>query len=348
MTGDVRVRIDDLTAFARAALESGGAKPEQAALCADVIVEQDLRGHGHHGSQILALRVRELMERTCDPNAVIETLADLPGLVALDAHNAMGPVASVHAMDLCIDRAQKLGIGMVTVRNLMHWVIPAYYAMRAAAQGLIGYCACVTSPSFAPVGGNARVLGNNPFAYAIPADPRPPVVADFGVSASSGRMNVAARRGESIPADWAMDKDGKPITDPKRAMAEGIFLPAAGHKGYALGLVIELMCSMMNGLQIGLLRKERGMPGTVFMAWRIDAVMPKDEFLREVNLALDAVTATSRIDPKVPVMYPGERSGYELLRNRERGVVDLPQTTWMVLTDVAKTTSVSLPATVTA
>jgi len=346
VTGPATVAIDDLHRFVREALVAAGAEPGQAAICADVMVEQDLRDHGHHGSGLLQLRIADLRTGVADPQAQIEVLAEAAAMTAFDAHRALGPVAALRAMDACIAKARLTGIAMATVRQMPHWVIPAYYAMHAAAAGLIGYCACYTGPSFAPVGGRSRVLGNNPAAYAIPADPRPPLVADFGVSASTGRMRVMAARGEALPSDWAIDAAGNPITDPNRAMAEGIFLPTGGHKGYALGLVIELMCSALNALPIGLLRAGPGtLTGSVFMAWRTDLIRPHAEFLRDVNLALDAIAATPRRDPEVPIVYPGERSGYARRRNRARGLVDLPPSTWEVLAGVARDTGVALPTT---
>ncbi len=246
------VAIDDLRRFGRAVLAARGVPAQDAALVTDVMVEQDARGHGHHGAGLLALRVADLERGAARAGAVVEVLADLPAFTALDARGALGPVGAVQAMDACIQKARTQGGAFASLRDMPHWVIPAFYSMRAAAARLIGYCTCVTNPAFAPVGGRARALGNNPLSYAIPADPRPPIVVDFGVAPSTGRMRELAADGRPLPEGWAVDADGRPLRDPAQAMREGVFLPAAEHRGYGLGLVHEILGATLNAMPIGL------------------------------------------------------------------------------------------------
>ena len=336
------VALDDLRQFARAALATRGVSQADAALVIDVMLEQDLRGHGHHGIALLAPRIRDLDAGRARADAQVEVLADLPAFTALDAHAALGPVGAVQAMDACIAKAQTQGAAMASLRDMPHWVIPAYYSMRAAAAGLIGYCTCYTNPSFAPVGGATRVLGNNPLSYAIPADPRPPIVVDFGVSASTGRMRELLADGQPLPEGWAVDDNGHPISDPAQAMAEGVFLPVAEHRGYGLGLVNELLAASLNAMPIAL-ETPPGRYGGFFMAWRVDAFRPRDEFLRDVNHALDLVTGSPPLDPSRPVRYPGEQSGLALRRNSARGQVNLSTASWARIQEVAKLTGILAP-----
>ena len=336
------VALDDLRQFARAALATRGVSQGDAALVIDVMLEQDLRGHGHHGIALLAPRIRDLDAGRARADAQVEVLADLPAFTALDAHAALGPVGAVQAMDACIAKAQTQGAAMASLRDMPHWVIPAYYSMRAAAAGLIGYCTCYTNPSFAPVGGATRVLGNNPLSYAIPADPRPPIVVDFGVSASTGRMRELLADGQPLPEGWAVDDNGHPISDPAQAMAEGVFLPVAEHRGYGLGLVNELLAASLNAMPIAL-ETPPGRYGSFFMAWRVDAFRPRDDFLRDVNHALDLVTGSPPLDPSRPVRYPGEQSGLALRRNSARGQVNLSTASWARIQEVAKLTGIPAP-----
>ena len=336
------VALDDLRQFARAALATRGVSQADAALVIDVMLEQDLRGHGHHGIALLAPRIRDLDAGRARADAQVEVLADLPAFTALDAHAALGPVGAVQAMDACIAKAQTQGAAMASLRDMPHWVIPAYYSMRAAAAGLIGYCTCYTNPSFAPVGGATRVLGNNPLSYAIPADPRPPIVVDFGVSASTGRMRELLADGQPLPEGWAVDDNGHPISDPAQAMAEGVFLPVAEHRGYGLGLVNELLAASLNAMPIAL-ETPPGRYGGFFMAWRVDAFRPRDDFLRDVNHALDLVTGSPPLDPSRPVRYPGEQSGLALRRNSASGQVDLSTASWARIQEVANLTGILAP-----
>ena len=338
----ITVTLDDLRWFGQAALATRGVREADAALVIEVMLEQDLRGHGHHGIVLLALRVRDLDAGRACADAQVEVLADLPAFTALDAHGALGPVGAVQAMDACIAKARTQGAAMASLRDMPHWVIPAYYSMRAAAAGLIGYCTCYTDPSFAPVGGATRVLGNNPLSYAIPADPRPPVVVDFGVSASTGRIRELIADGQPLPDGWAVDTAGRPLRDPAQAMADGVFLPVAEHRGYGLGLVHELLGATLNAMPIAL-EKPPGRYGGFFMAWRVDTFRPRDEFLRDVNHALDRVTSSPPLDPARPIRYPGERSGRALRRNRARSKVDLSTASWSRVQEVADLTGVPTP-----
>ncbi len=338
----ITVALDDLRRFGHAALATRGVREADAALVIEVMLEQDLRGHGHHGIVLLALRVRDLDAGRACADAQVEVLADLPAFTALDAHGALGPVGAVQAMDACIAKARTQGAAMASLRDMPHWVIPAYYSMRAAAAGLIGYCTCYTDPSFAPVGGATRVLGNNPLSYAIPADPRPPVVVDFGVSASTGRIRELIADGQPLPDGWAVDTAGRPLRDPAQAMADGVFLPVAEHRGYGLGLVHELLGATLNAMPIAL-EKPPGRYGGFFMAWRVDTFRPRDEFLRDVNHALDRVTSSPPVDPARPIRYPGERSGRALRRNRARSKVDLSTASWSRVQEVADLTGVPTP-----
>ena len=336
------VALDDLRRFGRAALATRGVREADAALVIDVMLEQDLRGHGHHGIVLLALRIQDLDAGHALADSQVEVLADLPAFTALDAHAALGPVGAVQAMDACITKAQTQGAAMASLRNMPHWVIPAYYTMRAAAAGLIGYCTCYTNPSFAPAGGVTRVLGNNPLSYAIPADPRPPIVVDFGVSASTGRMRELIADGQTLPDGWAVDTDGRPISDPAQAMAEGVFLPIAEHRGYGLGLVHELLAATLNAMPIAL-EISPGRYGGFFMACRVDTFRPRDQFLRDVNHALDRVTGSPALDPAQPIRYPGEQSGLAFRRNLSRGQVDLSTASLARVQQVATLTGVPAP-----
>ena len=338
----VTIELNDLRRFCRAVLATRGLSEGQAELVTEVMVEQDLRGHGHHGSALLALRVKDLDSGIARVDVEIEVLSDLPAFMAIDAHGLLGPLGAVHAMDICIDKAQTQGIASATLRDMPHWVIPAFYSMRAAAVGLIGYCVCYTNPSFAPVGGNSRVLGNNPMSYAIPADPRPPVVIDFGVSASTNRMREMAADGELIPDGWAIDTDGNPISDPSTAMERGVFLPFAEHRGYGLGLVHEILGATLNAMPIGL-EGVTGRFGAMFVASRVDVFRPAEEFLQDINRALDLVTSSPSIDPKHPIRYPGERSGMKMQENLLRGRVDFGKAAWNKLHEVSELTNVAMP-----
>ena len=133
------------------------------------------------------------------------------------------------------------------------------------------------------------------------------------------------------------------MTDPAEAIDRGVFQPFDGHRGSWLGLVHELLARTLAGMPIGMLALPKIIKGAVFIACRTDLARSHEEFLREVNAALDAITTLPRRYADVPIRYPGERSGCELRRSRARGAVHLPEWTWHALEDVSTHTGVRLP-----
>ena len=134
----------------------------------------------------------------------------------------------------------------------------------------------------------------------------------------------------------------RPIRDPEQAMANGVFLPVAEHRGYGLGLVHEVLAATLNAMPIAL-EIPPGRYGGFFMAWRVDTFRPRDEFLRDVNRALDRVTGSPPLHPVRPIRYPGERSGLVLHLNLARSKVDLSTASWARVQEVAELTSVPTP-----
>ena len=337
------VALDDLRRFGLAALATRGVSESDAALVIDVMLEQDLRGHGHHGIVLLALRIRDLDAGRARADAEVEVLSDLPAFTALDAHGALGPVGAVQAMDACIAKAQTQGSAMASLRDMPHWVIPAFYSMRAASAGLIGYCCCYNRSVIRPRWAAPRgCLATTPCPTRFP-----PIRArlSWWTSVSPpppGRIRELIADDQPLPDGWAVDTKGRALSDPAQARAEGVFLPIAEHRGYGLGLVHELLGATLNAMPMAL-EHPPGRYGGFFSACRVDAFRPREDFLREVNHALDRVTSSPTLDPSHPIRYPGEQSGLALRRNRARGQVDLSIASWNRVHEVSELTGVPAP-----
>jgi LDH2 family malate/lactate/ureidoglycolate dehydrogenase len=189
------------------------------------------------------------------------------------------------------------------------------------------YFAVGSSNHLPPWGGSESLLGTNPMAVAVPALEEPPIVLDMSPTvAAYGKVRLKAQRGEQMPVGWMIDKEGKPLTDPKRA-DEGHLLPIGDYKGSGLSLIIGLLAGALNRAALGRevidFVKEAGKPtntGQAIAALSVDAFLPRVEFKR----AVDQVVRDIRNSPRLPgverIWLPGEQSHAKLLDRRAHGV----------------------------
>jgi LDH2 family malate/lactate/ureidoglycolate dehydrogenase len=174
-------------------------------------------------------------------------VSDRDAAVVLDAGNALGHLTGDQAIGLAVERAKKFGAGIVAVRHGFHFGAARRFAVGAAAADCIGIVACNTRPLLPAPGGAERITGNNPLAIAVPTDGDIPIVLDMATSeAAMGKIRMAQKAAQPIPATWAVKADGSPTTDPAEAIA-GMLLPAAGPKGFGLAFLIDLMCGLLSG-----------------------------------------------------------------------------------------------------
>ena len=273
-----------LRRFCGQAFERAGVPAEDAATVADTLVEADLRGVHSHGVWYLSTYTRRLRGGGLNPRPAVRVLRETPVLALLDADRAMGQVAGVRAMHLAMEKATTSGVGVVTVRNSNHLGAAAYYALLAARKNQIGFAVSDAEPTMAPWGGTKAVVGNNPMAYAIPAEEEFNIVLDMAQSVVAwGKIFLAAQRGERIPITWALGADGTPTEDPHEAMA-GLLLPVGGYKGYGLATVMEILSSVLVGATFGAdmapMSDDSASQdvGHFFMALDIGHFMPLDAF----------------------------------------------------------------------
>ncbi len=176
-----------------------------------------------------------------------EVVSDRGCSVVLDGHHALGQLTGDQAMDLAVARAKQHGAGIVAVRHGFHFGATRRYVLKATEQNCIGIAMCNTRPLMPAPGGAERVVGNNPLAIAVPSEGPIPIVLDMATSeAAMGKIRLAEKAGEAIPASWAVRDDGSPTTDAAAAIA-GMLLPAAGPKGFGLAFMIDLMCGLLAG-----------------------------------------------------------------------------------------------------
>lgn len=304
-----------LTPFVTTVFQKVGVPAPDAHLVAETLVEADLRGVHSHGVMRLPGYIQRIQAGLVPPKARVTVTAEGPAFAHLDAHNSLGQVASARALVLAVRKARESGVGVVGVAHSTHFGAAAYYVMRAAAERMIGIAITNTLPLMPPVGGAAAVVGNNPIAYAIPAGRHKPVVLDIATSVvARGKVQRAQGRGDRIPLDWGVNRQGHPTDRPEEIMDGGMLLPIGGHKGFGLAVIFDLLCGPLIGGAsswgvAGLALPEFNRPqdvGHLFMALDVARFRSLPEFLAEVDRYVDMVHSTP-CAPGVERLYvPGE------------------------------------------
>jgi len=326
MSSPARYPAAGLRAFCAQALERAGARPADAAVVADALVAADLRGVHSHGALRVGIYVDRLRAGSINPRAELEILRDTGALVVADAQAGPGIAMAARAMDLAIARAAAHGTGTVSVRNSNHCGMLAFFAMRAL-PGAVGIAVSNGDSQVAPWGTRGKFLGTNPMAVAVPAGDEPPIVLDMATSVvAHARIKGAADRGETIPADWAVDNAGRPTTDPAQALA-GALLPFGAFKGSGISLLIDLLAGVLPGGRSGpeivplyqRLDEPQGV-GHLFVALHVAAFEPLAAFTRRVDETIRRIRALPPAAGAARVQLPGEPEHLRAQAYRAEGI----------------------------
>jgi ureidoglycolate dehydrogenase (NAD+) len=233
------VGSEELQAFCEAVLQAVGLSVDHASAVARSLVEANLRGVDSHGVIRFPIYVRRMEMGLINVRPDIRVEHTAEATATLDADDAPGQVAGLHAMHVALDLARRAGAGVVSVRNSNHFGAAAFYAIEATRRDMIGIALSHAEADVVPYGGRLPRLGTNPIAVALPTWNASPLVLDMATSVvSMGKVLVAAAEGRDIPGDWAVDENGNPCTDARLARA---VRPMAGAKGYGLALVIDAL-----------------------------------------------------------------------------------------------------------
>ena len=226
-------------------------------IAANVLVASDLRGVDTHGVIRFnphAWYVKWLRDGAMTAKPNIRVITENASTALLDADNGMGFVAGHRAMEIAIKKAKQSGVGIVTVRNSRHYGMSAYYSMLALPHDMIGIAMTNASRQVVPTFGREARFGTNPISFAIPAKDEQPFVLDMATTtAAAGKLELAIRLGKPVPTGWALNEKAEPTTDPKVAQQARRLLPLGGsresgsHKGYGLGILVEILCGVLTG-----------------------------------------------------------------------------------------------------
>src|SRR5712691_6923160 len=242
-----RIPATPLKAFVTRAFEAAGLPSGDADILAGLMVEADLRGSDTHGVIRLPLYLRRLKAGGINPRPSIRIVQERPATALVDGDNGVGHLVMRFAAMTAIEKAKQAGVAWVGARMSNHAGPAALYAMLPLAHDMIGlYLAVGSNNHLPPWGSIENLLGTNPIAIAIPAAEEPAIVLDMAPTvAAFGKVRLKMQRGEEMPVGWMIGRDGKPLTDPKRA-DEGLLLPIGEYKGSGLSLIIGLLAGLLN------------------------------------------------------------------------------------------------------
>jgi LDH2 family malate/lactate/ureidoglycolate dehydrogenase len=255
-----RIAVEDLEQFFKNVLEKVGVPGEIAAIEAQIGAEVDLFGVHTHGVQLLRHVVKLIREGSLNPHPTIEIVGEFPCSILAEGNRGIGRYSSARGMDLAIERAQRFGVGAVSIRNVGHWGRGHSYALRAARAGFIGFAFSNTIANLPAWGTRVPCVGNNPMAIGIPTgEDEEPVILDMAMSqVAMGWVRHAAAEGRSIPYGCGLDKNGSPTDDPRAIIESRRLLPIGGYKGSGLAFMIEILTGALAG---GMLSFEQGTEG---------------------------------------------------------------------------------------
>ncbi|MFC7342943.1 Ldh family oxidoreductase [Saccharopolyspora griseoalba] len=341
---DVTIPHEELHALVSGAFTERGVPADRAATAASALCHGDLCGFTSHGVFNLPRLYLPLFESgRVDPRAELTTGTDLGACASVDAGRALGLWAAAEAVDRAVERAEEHGIGLLAVRGATHFGCVGFHAARAAERGMIGVVAgnCGGQRIARPPLGALTMLGTNPLAIAAPALPDHPFVLDMSTTAvPTGKVRLAAADRTEIPAGWLADDAGRPVTDPAAFDGGTAHLRWLGgdvetgaHKGFGLGLAVELLAALLSGSGLGpapeALRGDGGPHGhdddigCFVLAIAADRLRP--DFAAAARAMFGTLLDCPSIDADAQVRYPGWWEAERSLRRRRDGVPLRPE-----------------------
>ena len=336
------VSWDLMNSFLTDAFVGYGVPREDAAICADVLLESDRRGIESHGcNRFKPIYIDRIRAGILNPVTEIEVLKETPTTMVTDAHDGMGMVASYHMMEKLIEKAKKYGLAMGAIRNSSHYGIAGYWVTMATKQGMIGMTGTNARPSIAPTFGVENMLGTNPLTIGLPTDEEFPFVIDCATSITQrGKIEYFARNGKDTPAGMVIGHNGEALTDSVEILKDltagtaalaplgGINDDLAGYKGYGYATVVEVLSAALQAgsylkMLTGVDENGNKRPyhlGHWFLVVDPDAFMGQETFRTTCGNILRELRASQKAPGRERIYTAGEKEYLMWLDRKDRGV----------------------------
>ena len=328
--------------FMTAVFEKMGVPTEDARLCADVLLESDRRGIESHGcNRFKPIYIDRIKSGILNPVTKIDILKETPTTAVLDANDGMGMVASKKAMDMCIEKAHKYGMGMVAVSNSSHYGIAGYWTGLAAKENMIGISGTNARPSVAPTFGVENMLGTNPLTFSMPTDEPFPFTLDCATSViQNGKIEYYARINHDTPKGLVISREGEELTDSAEILKKirsqqaalaplgGFGETTGGYKGYGYSTVVEILsAALQSGLFLKALdgKDEEGKIrpyhlGHFFIAIDTEAFMGAEAFKKTCGDILRDLRGSEKAPGQERIYTAGEKEYDVWMYRKDKGV----------------------------
>ena len=343
MSTQTRIDAERLVEFGAAVYESVGVPAADARLVSDTLVQADLWGHQSHGTLRLGWYLDRIRNGVMKPVTQPEFVIDTTTIALIDGHDGVGHVLAMLATNEAIRRAKAHGIASVAVRNSNHFGTCMYYTMTGARAGCAMLLTSNGGPAMPAWGGMKKIIGTNPWSVAAPVGKRAPFVVDMAATGvARGKIYLARNKNLPIPLGWAINAAGEPTTDPQEAI-DGIILPMAEHKGYAIAAMVDVLSGVLTGS--GFLSNvhspyktaEKSNCGHLMIAMNIEAFQPLAQFNASMEKFADEIKAVPTAKGFDEVFYPGEIEANNNMKNRKEGIA-FPDDTLADLRRIARET----------
>ncbi|MBQ6230937.1 MAG: Ldh family oxidoreductase [Eubacterium sp.] len=333
---------DQMNDFMIEVFKGYGVPAEDAAICADVLLESDRRGIESHGcNRFKPIYIDRIEKGTLLPVTELEIIKETPTTVVMDAHDGMGMVASYHMMKKLIEKAKNYGMAGGAIRNSTHYGIAGYWSSMASKEGLVGITGTNARPSIAPTFGVENMMGTNPLTFSLPTDEEFDFCLDCATSiVQRGRIEYYAREGKESPRGTVISENGEALTDSKeilKALVDGTAALAplggigeelAGYKGYGYAAVVEILSAALSGGEFMKALSgvdENGKPrmyhlGHFFFVVDPEAFMGREEFKKIAGDICRSLRASKKA-PGADRIYTAGEKEYEVWKFRkDKGV----------------------------
>ncbi len=330
------INYPEMRNFCIKAFQGYGFNEEQSTQITDVLLAADLSGIESHGVQRLIRYHKEITGGLVDVNAVPEIVKETPVSATIEGNDAMGQLLGVQAMNMAIEKAKKVGVGMVTVRNSNHYGIAGYYTKMAAEQGLIGICMTNTEAIRVPTLCRQAMLCTNPIAFSMPANPIPFTFDAATTVVPRGKLEVYAKRDGKILDGWALDENGNPSTDAARVLGNiigktgGGILPlggagemTSGYKGYGFAMLCEICTAILScGTTSNYIYKTPGKANICHFFMAVDYSVFGDKAEIEANLSkyMQELRDADKAEGQERIYTHGEKEYYSEANVKVNGV----------------------------
>ena len=307
-----------------------------------LMAQADLIGQDGHGAFRLAQYIKRIKAGGLNTNPKFRTIEERAATALIDGDNGLGHLVMHHATEIAMKKAETTGIAWVGARFSNHAGPASLYAMMPAQRDMIGiYVAVGSANHLPPWGGTEMLLSTNPIAVAVPSGKYPPILLDMATTvAAYGKVKTAAQRGEMMPEGWMIDREGNPLTDPKRA-SEGFLLPIGGPKGYGLALIFGILAGTLNGAAFGRDVVDFNADPTTttntghfIIALDIKAFADPNVFRASIDRIWDDMKSSPRLPGFDDIRLPGERLD-QVTRDRAANGIPLANALYAQLNEMA-------------